>query len=921
IAAARDGVVVLTDGAAWEPFDDARVVIVAELTPAGSVFDAIASARARAAERGRDIAHAGLLHSGGATQGPRREGALVIACRHGDELAAALDNGPLSLTLDPAAPATAAGRPARVLVASCEVAGPTSNGGIGTAYHSLAHMLAKAGHDVTLLFTGWIGPERAELEPEWRAHFSESGIDFQLLGCPWDVPVRNPHHQARRAYEFHRWLQEAHAAQPFDVVHMPEALGHGAFAQTAKRLGRAYDGLEFVIGTHSSQRWVAECNREGIDDLDRLVMEHLERRSVELADVLISPTAFLLDYMHNHGWSLPQRTFVQPLVRPQAVRRLAGERHSVRAGTTDGPRRLVFFGRLETCKGLEAFCDAVDLLVEGGDVPFEHVTFLGRPERVLGESAAAYIERRGAAWSLPHEIVGGLGHAEAIAYLRSHNCVVALPSLVDNSPNTVIETIALGVPFVASRSGGIGELIAVDDLATTTFDGWGDARALEPATFSDVQDPFDVTGLAVALRAKAAAPPAAVAPAIGDDACDRAYDRWHRAIAARPHVPRELPAAQLTAAVCIVARDEVEATRVAAAVAHGTQAPAKVVAVVERGTDERPEAAAPAFELVVAAGRDGGPARRRVAAALDADVTIVLRGHEDPDPELVERVVSAMSAGGGDVLALVTRDPDADRSNGTLRHLRRDDVPRDLRAFVPLSGPALAAVAYPALSVGPYAIRSSALAALDGFASDTWGDAVDRELLSRAALADLRIDVLPEPVATTIRDDAWAETRTRYWGEAPVPSPRGEEQIRLLRPFRRLSEGPLADLPALLVGTVNAVSATAERANAAIAENAELVDVYEGRIAEFTALTDLYEGRIAEQRDLIALYERQKEEMRTALNAPRTGTDGDGDSSGPSAGRTRDRLRRATRGPASAWPARGARVARRQIEQLRRRQR
>jgi len=844
----RDGLAIVYGAVPWDALGGARVVLASEQAADANLLDVLARIEAEAAGSGWRVAYAGLLPTGGGDPA-RRERPLVVACRPDDEtVARALDNGPLSLALDPAARSGGGDRAARVLIASFEIAGPTGNGGIGTAYHSLAFALAAAGHDVTVLFTGWFEPDRRSEEPAWREAFAAAGIAFELLGSPWDVPVRSPHHAVRRAYELHRWLAEAHDRRPFDVVHVPECQGHGAFAQTAKALGLAYADVEFVVGTHSSTRWIGEANREALEDVDLLVTEHLERLSVERADVVMSPSAYLVDYMRQRGWRLPRRTFVQPYARPRSVRRLADE---TAAQTPAPPRELVFFGRLETRKGLELFCDAVEILVAEGDCPFERVTFLGRPERVMGEDSANYVTRRAESWGLAWTVMADLGHEQAVSYLRSHACVVAIPSLVDNSPNTVSEAIALGVPFVASRSGGTAELIAPRDRAAATFDGRGAAAALEPPTFSDAEHPFDARSLAVALRAKAADPSTRASPAVDADACDRAYDAWHRAIAARPPTARP-PAAErpLDAAVCIVSADAEEVVRIADAVRGGTRPPAQLVAHCDLS-----EAAArdlPAdIAFVRAAGRDQGRVRAAASAALDADVLIVVRGNEQPDADLVERVCTAMAGGDADVLALVSRDPESERGDLPSAELRRHDVPRDLRAFVPAAGPAVAAIAYPALSVGSYAIRREAFARLGCYAHDVWGDALDHELLARAALAGMRIDVLPDPLATTLREDRWCELRSRYWGHVPVPVPRGEQQIHLLRPFRRLLPPELTDLPALLSGALRAGGATLAKVGADADLRRELVDAYEARVGE--------------QRELIALYERRQEELRAEL--------------------------------------------------------
>ncbi|HMJ02144.1 MAG TPA: glycosyltransferase [Conexibacter sp.] len=893
IEASRDGVAVVCGELPPDGLE-ARALVVTSLADDDAPLETAARAHAAAEASGWRVAHQGLVRGADEHGRVHREEPLLIACRPDDDrLLRALDNGPLSLALDPAVVGLdAPGRPARVLIASYEITGPTGNGGIGTAYHSLAYALAGAGHDVTLLFTGWLDPEQSAREQEWHRDFAAAGIDFALLGTPWDVPVRSPHYAVRRAYELHRWLVDAHAQRPFDVVHVPECQGHGALAQTAKALGLAYADVEFVVGTHSSTRWIAECNREGLESVDQLVTEHLERRSVACADVLLSPSAYLVNYMRDRRWALPERTFVQQYARPKSVRELAAG--STSRAWTEPPSELVFFGRLETRKGLEAFCEAVDLLVAEDDCPFARVTLLGRLERVMGVDAATFIARRAERWDLPWTILPDLGHDEAIAYLRSRACVVAIPSLVDNSPNTVSEAIALGVPFVASRSGGTAELIATGDLASATFDGWRASKALEPPTFAGTEAPFDAQTLATALRAKAAAPTTPTSPAVDSDACDRAYDDWHRAIAGRQR--STLPAErgdELSVAVCVVATGDAEAARVIASLRRGTRQPQSLVTVF----GEEDGGSANGANTIHALGRDAGRARDEAIAALDADVLIVLRSRDDPDPTLVEQVCTAMAAGVSDVLSLVCRDPVTTREVDVEDVPRRDVVPADLRAFVPVSGPPIVAAAYPALSVGPYAIRREALTQLGGYAPDAWGAALDHELLARAALCGLRIDVLPDPLLTQLSDDEWSVSRSHHWGRGRYPAPHGEEQIRILRPFRQRLPESLADLPALLAGALRAAGSVAELADEHRALRQELIDAYEARVTE--------------QRDLIALYEERQEEMRAALGRMNL----------PTSDRTVGRLRRAVRPPIGAWPGRAVRFGKGRIEQRRHRTR
>src|SRR5204863_253051 len=102
---------------------------------------------------------------------------------------------------------------------------------------------------------------------------------------------------------------------------------------------------------------------------------NLERASIELADGVVSPSGYLVDWMRSEGWELPAATHVIPyLTRPLAT----GEPQPRTAPSDGRAQRLVFFGRLEERKGIQPFIAGINALpsrlLDGVEVEF-----LGRP--------------------------------------------------------------------------------------------------------------------------------------------------------------------------------------------------------------------------------------------------------------------------------------------------------------------------------------------------------------------------------------------------------------------------------------------------------------------------------------------------------------------------------------------------------------
>src|SRR5262249_59235080 len=61
-------------------------------------------------------------------------------------------------------------------------------------------------------------------------------------------------------------------------------------------------------------------------------------------------------------------------------------------------------------------------------------------------------------------IISNLDHRGALEYIKKSRGLVVIPSLVDNCPYVVIESIENRIPFVAARTGGIPDM--VDPRAT-----------------------------------------------------------------------------------------------------------------------------------------------------------------------------------------------------------------------------------------------------------------------------------------------------------------------------------------------------------------------------------------------------------------------------------------------------------------------
>ena len=265
-------------------------------------------------------------------------------------------------------------RPLDICIVTCDIVGPIRNGGIGTAYYYLALALARAGHRVTVLYALGSFCETRTID-HWRAEYQRVGIEF--VPAP-EQNIRGAQ-AVRMSYAVYCWLKDKH----FDVVHCHEWRGVGFYTALAKRQGLCLSNAVLCVGAHSPTLWHLEGMNERAD-ADALEVDFMERESVALADVLWSPSDHMIAWMRREGWTLPRRIIRRQYLLLDQVR---ADARPDQVPADDRPARrapeLVFFGRLETRKGLDLFCDALDRLVTRG-VVVPRVTFLGKTASVDG---------------------------------------------------------------------------------------------------------------------------------------------------------------------------------------------------------------------------------------------------------------------------------------------------------------------------------------------------------------------------------------------------------------------------------------------------------------------------------------------------------------------------------------------------------
>lgn len=329
---------------------------------------------------------------------------------------------------------------------------PHGGGGAGTYVRLVGRELVRRGHRVTVL----AGPC-----PDCPAYAEDEGIAVHRpsfrLPLHWYASrlpgIRKTSLALRyleQGYRKGQFLNGLHRKDPFNVVEFAEGgvfwnAFRSPFPYIAHLHGSRYTFLRQAHGRTNHADWWER---------------RLELVVIGRARHVFSPSQAMAKLVREElGRALPGETILPYPLDPELMS------ITPKVDNSSATRKMVYFAaRSDPVKGGDVLQKAIPLI--RAQVPDAEFLFVGfRPSEAERPMSGVRC--------LPF-----LPRAEALAYLDDA-CVCVIPSLFDNSPTTVYEAMARGRAVVASRVGGIPEL--VDEGVTGLLVEPGNPKALAAA--------------------------------------------------------------------------------------------------------------------------------------------------------------------------------------------------------------------------------------------------------------------------------------------------------------------------------------------------------------------------------------------------------------------------------------------------------
>ncbi|WP_319578628.1 glycosyltransferase [uncultured Methanospirillum sp.] len=346
-----------------------------------------------------------------------------------------------------------------ICVVADELRDIAPSGGLGTATHFLAQILQKNKFQVKILYTNPHNKEEEEIKEIKRHYLNTYNLDIEFLSTDtYSNYYPNYLQRSKAVYDFFTLSKLS-----YDIILFHDIWHDGYLCLKCKTSTQRFNNTLMGIICHGSFQWVQESHGVYIGD-NLIFHSELERHCMAMADFVVSPSQYMVDWMIKKGWNLPSSIHIIPYpIEPELGWQ---SEESIPSNNTPEFAEIVFFGRIELRKGVYIFIDALRLIpyhiLSGKIITFLGLEIIPRSELLekLDQMKLPVKEYR---WI-------HLNSEGARKYLQESGKIAIMPSPADNSPCVIYECLIDKIPFLCSNNGGQPELINPNGHNKCLFD-------------------------------------------------------------------------------------------------------------------------------------------------------------------------------------------------------------------------------------------------------------------------------------------------------------------------------------------------------------------------------------------------------------------------------------------------------------------
>lgn len=323
---------------------------------------------------------------------------------------------------------------------------PPKGGGIGSYVYITGQLFSRRGHDVTV-FIHDVQEKEVRVETKGVVRY----VYFSLNNYPCHNLLG---YHAHLSWAFAKLIEEFVSKEGApDVIEAQEYLGIAYYLiQYKKLLYPGFRDLKIAVTCHAPAFVYLEYNHYVTYEFPTFWVGEMEKAVLAGADLVLTPSRYIVEEIKKQV-DLPNFNPVH-ILNPVWKR---GEQPHL--DYEEG--KIICFGKLSPLKGtfhLLDYCKKawdtgatwkLELIGNGQQM---HVAENDTMSGIIEKKYKTYIQR---GLLVMH---GALKHEEALRHIAKAH-IVLVPSLVDNLPYTVIESMQMGRVVLASKQGGHSEII------------------------------------------------------------------------------------------------------------------------------------------------------------------------------------------------------------------------------------------------------------------------------------------------------------------------------------------------------------------------------------------------------------------------------------------------------------------------------
>ncbi|HEX8139751.1 MAG TPA: glycosyltransferase family 4 protein [Pyrinomonadaceae bacterium] len=336
----------------------------------------------------------------------------------------------------------------KVMILSLEYS-PKLSGGVGTHVMEMSRGLGRAGHQVTVL-TFTPGQAKTLSESNVQVHMiSQSGAETE--GTEGRSMVQSILDFNRDVVSYGRSLIADLGRRP-DLINYHNWMTWPAARELGQMFGIPTLGTIHFLSEPTERWWGQTPDPEIVRQEDELFRkaERFIIVSQSMSDIVQAAHGVADERISVVYNGLDVEPFMNPLLKAEEVERL---RRTVAA---DDEKIVLFAGRLSPQKGIDALLSsAAQVLAEYPNVVY---LVVGEPDTREMVPVIDGLFQQFPALQDKVKMLGKMARPQLATLFQVANIVV-IPSLYDTCPYMTVEAMAAGVPVVATRVGGLAEMV------------------------------------------------------------------------------------------------------------------------------------------------------------------------------------------------------------------------------------------------------------------------------------------------------------------------------------------------------------------------------------------------------------------------------------------------------------------------------